>query len=176
MSDHAYIKHKLTKQEKSLIWTENINGRKSICPLCYKYRTGKNPNIIYDDEFVGGHLISEAKGGASSTFNIRPICGQCNSKMGQQYHPSEEWIYIDPLTNADITKYGSDKTVFDEDDPDDEGADDALEVNSAEEEDDDDTEDDSEWTPSDSSEGEDSSDSEVMILSSILTSKFKINN
>ena len=53
-------------------------------------------NIITVFDFQCGHNIPESKGGQLAMTNLRPICGRCNSSMGNMY-TIDQWNAMSPL-------------------------------------------------------------------------------
>jgi hypothetical protein len=62
---------------KRLVWNTNIGEDigKSKCMCC-------ESTDITQLSFNCGHIIAEAKGGATIVSNLKPICQNCNSSMG----------------------------------------------------------------------------------------------
>lgn len=51
------------------------------CPVC---EVLEDNNVISKNNFHCGHIISRNNGGIVDIINLRPICGNCNSKMGSK--------------------------------------------------------------------------------------------
>jgi hypothetical protein len=62
---------------KKLVWNTNIGEDigKSKCMCCQS-------TDITQLSFNCGHVVAEAKGGATIVSNLKPICQNCNSSMG----------------------------------------------------------------------------------------------
>jgi len=77
--DPAYKKKKVPAAVKTQAWYtyvgESIGETKCLC--CRVIR-------ITQSDFIAGHIIPEAKGGAATVENIRPICPGCNLSMGMR--------------------------------------------------------------------------------------------
>jgi hypothetical protein len=70
-------KKKISAAMKKLVWNTNIGEDigKSKCMCC------KSTDIT-QMSFNCGHIVAEAKGGATIVSNLKPICQNCNSSMG----------------------------------------------------------------------------------------------
>lgn len=81
VSTHHTFKKSKGNTEISLrkkVWKQTFGDKKEgICPvyLC--------KNKIYEDNFITGHIISEANGGDRTTENLKPMCNGCSTKMGK---------------------------------------------------------------------------------------------
>ena len=64
---------------RTQVWNRWIGIEKGQvkCPYC-------QINNITPFFFECGHVLAEAKGGEVSVENLRPICRECNGKMGTQ--------------------------------------------------------------------------------------------
>jgi HNH endonuclease len=72
-------KKRIPKALKDLVWNTYIGvdiGR-SACRCC------KN-NAVTMTSFHCGHVVSEASGGETALYNLRPICASCNLSMGKK--------------------------------------------------------------------------------------------
>ena len=72
-------KHTITSTMKKLVWNMHIGEEigKAKCVCC------KN-SYISQMSFHCGHIIAESKGGEMIVSNLRPICQNCNSSMGNK--------------------------------------------------------------------------------------------
>jgi hypothetical protein len=70
-------KKKISAAMKKLVWNTNIGEDigKSKCMCCQS-------TDITQMSFNCGHIVAEAKGGATIVSNLKPICQNCNSSMG----------------------------------------------------------------------------------------------
>ena len=70
-------KTKISAAMKKLVWNTNIGEDigKYKCMCC------KSTDIT-QMSFNCGHIVAEAKGGATIVSNLKPICQNCNSSMG----------------------------------------------------------------------------------------------
>jgi hypothetical protein len=70
-------KKKISAAVKRLVWNTNIGEDigKSKCMCC-------ESTDITQLSFNCGHIVAEAKGGATIVSNLKPICQNCNSSMG----------------------------------------------------------------------------------------------
>ena len=70
-------KKKISAAMKKLVWNTNIGEEigKSKCMCCQS-------TDITQMSFNCGHIVAEAKGGATIVSNLKPICQNCNSSMG----------------------------------------------------------------------------------------------
>jgi hypothetical protein len=70
-------KKKISAAIKKLVWNINIGEDigKSKCMCCQS-------TDITQMSFNCGHIVAEAKGGATIVSNLKPICQNCNSSMG----------------------------------------------------------------------------------------------
>ena len=83
IKEHAAKTVKNTKKKKisaairKLVWNTNIGEDigKSKCMCC-------ESTDITQLSFNCGHIVAEAKGGATIVSNLKPICQNCNSSMG----------------------------------------------------------------------------------------------
>lgn len=74
------IKRKnIPKAVKGACWNENI-GPDNASGQCF---TGCL-NIISQQNFQVGHIIAVSNGGSDELSNLKPICQQCNTSMGDQ--------------------------------------------------------------------------------------------
>jgi hypothetical protein len=131
MSSSNYIKRLLNPKERQQVWNANIKGDCALCPLCVYY--GFPSAVLYRTRFTVGHIVAEVHGGQRSTRNIRPICQSCNSRQSTTSLPNGLYIYRHPKTSIDVTRTNSRLVIFQEDDPDDSDADEAIEYNSCDE-------------------------------------------
>ena len=71
-------KKKIPKVVRAKVW-ENTMGKKGTgkCYVCNEFQ-------ITPFNFNCGHIIPESKGGTLDIDNLRPICSECNSRMGTQ--------------------------------------------------------------------------------------------
>ena len=102
----ALTKH-YTKYERLQIWEHHIAGDEVKCPLCPVYGNTDHPNIISPDWYCLRHIVSRSNGGGSWLSNLRPICGQCNSKSNGKTLSPDDFRYIN-LDNHDVTNEHSD--------------------------------------------------------------------
>lgn len=75
-----YRKKKIPKALREAVWTTRagrVFERKCFTSWC--------PNTITVFDFQTGHNIPESKGGPTTIDNLIPLCGRCNSSMGDQY-------------------------------------------------------------------------------------------
>ena len=74
-----YKKQNISSTMKKLVWNMTIGEEigKSKCVCC-------NSTYITQMSFHCGHVISESKGGETIVSNLRPICQNCNSSMGNK--------------------------------------------------------------------------------------------
>ena len=72
-------KKPISSTMKKLIWNHYIGEEigKYKCLCC-------NNTYIYQISFHCGHVIAESKGGENIVSNLRPICQNCNSSMGNK--------------------------------------------------------------------------------------------
>ena len=78
-------KLKIPKALREQVWRHHNSHRydaKCFVTWC------TNRITVFD--FEVGHNIPESKGGTLDLSNLRPICGRCNSSMGNQY-TIDEW-------------------------------------------------------------------------------------
>ena len=78
---HHNFKHKKSSIQSNLriaVWYKEFKFNETgNCPICnYNIKMGKNG-------FHCGHIISESNGGQTNLENLRPICANCNYKMGK---------------------------------------------------------------------------------------------
>lgn len=70
-------KKRITKAKRKQSWiNEYGNESQGVCPVA------KCSTVIYNTAFEAGHVTSEYNGGSTDVSNLRPICGECNRKMG----------------------------------------------------------------------------------------------
>lgn len=82
------MKDTIPKALREQVWLSNIGKKyeaKCYIPWC--------KNIITVFDFQSGHNIPESKGGATELYNLKPICGRCNSSMNNNY-TIDEWIKL----------------------------------------------------------------------------------
>ena len=83
-----YRKKKIPKALREAVWT-TYSGR----VFEHKCFTSWCPNTITAFDFQTGHNIPESKGGPTTIDNLVPLCGRCNSSMGDHY-TFTEWNAI----------------------------------------------------------------------------------
>jgi 5-methylcytosine-specific restriction endonuclease McrA len=67
---------KLSQNERKMVWKKDFYDKeKGICKVCNKVEININT-------FQCGHIVSHKNGGETSFENLKPICVQCNNKMG----------------------------------------------------------------------------------------------
>ena len=73
-------KERIPSALKNLVWKTYASSDqiKANCFCCIL-------NEISIDNFHCGHVKNEKNGGNTTLENLRPICGHCNSSMGQQH-------------------------------------------------------------------------------------------
>ena len=71
-------KQSISSTMKKLVWNMTIGEEigKSKCVCC-------KSTYITQMSFHCGHIIAESRGGETIVSNLRPICQNCNSSMGQ---------------------------------------------------------------------------------------------
>jgi 5-methylcytosine-specific restriction endonuclease McrA len=68
----------ITTGMKEAIWIRYIgDSMKGKCYCCCD-------SEIKCNSFEAGHIISEKDGGLVEVLNLRPVCKQCNTRMGTQ--------------------------------------------------------------------------------------------
>jgi hypothetical protein len=74
-----YKKQNISSTVKRLVWNTTFGEEigKSKCVCC-------KSTYITQLSFHCGHVISESKGGETIVSNLRPICQNCNSSMGNK--------------------------------------------------------------------------------------------
>ena len=72
-------KHTISATIKKLVWNMHIGEEigKAKCVCC-------KSSYISQMSFHCGHIIAESKGGEMIVSNLRPICQNCNSSMGNK--------------------------------------------------------------------------------------------
>ena len=72
-------KQTITSTIKKLVWNMHIGEEigKAKCVCC-------KSSYISQMSFHCGHIIAESKGGEMIVSNLRPICQNCNSSMGNK--------------------------------------------------------------------------------------------
>lgn len=67
---------------RDFVW-EDWNGKEpsALCMCCEKVTIERDSKYGWSC----GHIISVANGGDHDVKNLLPICGSCNSKMGNEY-------------------------------------------------------------------------------------------
>lgn len=91
--DHKFknIKKNITPKLRLSVWKNSYGDNEtSLCPFAKygcenKISRGKNG-------FNCGHVISEFNGGETTVQNLKPICFNCNNKMGTRNWPEYEKI------------------------------------------------------------------------------------
>lgn len=72
---NKYKKVKISKPLRIEVWDKWMGKvYEGPCPVC--------KSSINFHTFEVGHIVSEKKGGETSVYNCRPICGSCNKSMG----------------------------------------------------------------------------------------------
>lgn len=75
--DLKNIRPIISNDFRETIWRENIGCGNSLCLCCNKEPiTRKNHHL--------GHIIPVSKNGKTNKYNLIPICGNCNYKMGSK--------------------------------------------------------------------------------------------
>jgi len=72
-------KRNITPALRKKVWDKEFKTQEGKCPihLCN--------SILYRDQdsaFHCGHIIPKCRGGEDSVDNLRPICANCNARMG----------------------------------------------------------------------------------------------
>lgn len=81
-------KAKIPKALREAVWRTVCGDAFSAkCPVTWC----KNTITVFD--FEVGHNIPESKGGTLDIHNLRPICGRCNTSMGNRY-TIDEWCLM----------------------------------------------------------------------------------
>ncbi len=80
-----YKKQSIPSAVRQQVWINRI-GRKfeSKCQVTWCR------NVISVFQFECGHNVPESKGGSTTLDNLVPICGNCNSSMGDRF-TIDEW-------------------------------------------------------------------------------------
>lgn len=104
--DYRNSREKISQEMKIQIWNKEYKKKKAKCPIY-------NCDSILEKEkikgFEAGHIISHANGGLSVIDNLKPICSDCNNKMGiMNWDDYENQIKHDCAWNEnfDNNKYG----------------------------------------------------------------------
>lgn len=73
-----YIKKRpsISKDFRKKIWKEKIGNKESICICCKEIITERNCHL--------GHIIPFSLGGLTNSYNLHPICGNCNTSMANE--------------------------------------------------------------------------------------------
>jgi len=73
-----YIKKRpsISKDLRKKIWKEKIGNKESICICCKEMITERNFHL--------GHIIPFSLGGLTNSYNLHPICGNCNTSMSDK--------------------------------------------------------------------------------------------
>ena len=78
-------KSRITRALKLATWNKEFpNKINGYCPIPYCM------NVITQNNFHCGHIISEYNGGPTKLMNLRPICAACNLAMGSKNW--DEWV------------------------------------------------------------------------------------
>jgi hypothetical protein len=102
--DHNFKHSKKTISPKLriLVWEKEFNNDdQAICPF---YNCN---NIIRNglNGFHCGHIISEANGGETTLNNLKPICSNCNCRMGKiNWKDYEKKCKLENKINKSLTK------------------------------------------------------------------------
>ena len=72
-------KARITKTLRKKVWYETFSSGKAEAPCFCCEKT-----IINCWDFQAGHVQSEYDGGPTIAENLRPICAECNQRMGTQ--------------------------------------------------------------------------------------------
>ena len=84
-------KERIPKALREQVWL-HFAGASFDAKCCVTWCT----NRITVFNFEVGHNIPESKGGQLAMTNLRPICGRCNSSMGNMY-TIDQWNAMSPL-------------------------------------------------------------------------------
>lgn len=80
-----YEKKKIPQHLRVEVWLKTNGETFSVkCPV--KWCTSKITVFAHEC----GHVVPESKGGKTTVDNLRPICGECNRGMGNNY-TIDEW-------------------------------------------------------------------------------------
>jgi hypothetical protein len=75
-----YKKVKINLPLKKAVWYKYVG-----CDIGSTYCFCCELNKLTQLDFVCGHVIPESKGGLTNVDNLLPICGSCNSSMGNKH-------------------------------------------------------------------------------------------
>jgi 5-methylcytosine-specific restriction endonuclease McrA len=74
------MKQRIPKALREQVWLKtNKQKFKVKCPISWCI------NEINVFDFHVGHIIPESKGGATTIYNLIPICAKCNLSMSNKY-------------------------------------------------------------------------------------------
>ncbi len=71
-------KRKIPESTRHQVWNNHFNSNEGECYSCKK-------SLKQDETWHCGHICSENRGGSLNPFNMRPVCSNCNKKMGTQH-------------------------------------------------------------------------------------------
>ena len=75
-SDYIKKRPHISKNLRIKIWKEKIGNKESICICCKEMITERNFHL--------GHIIPFSLGGLTNSYNLHPICGNCNTSMSDK--------------------------------------------------------------------------------------------
>lgn len=93
-------RHKFTRNERIAIWKKYVSADLYILANCLC--CGTEPITFNNHEI--GHIEAFSKGGSDDFDNVRPICGNCNKKMGNKNmieYQRTKFPYATPIDNTD---------------------------------------------------------------------------
>jgi len=101
-------KSRITRALRLAVWNHEFpDTEKTYCPIQFCM------NLITQNNFHCGHIISEYNGGEAKITNLRPICRECNLSMGKNNW--EDWVnkqkklYLNiPSSSEEGLSYSSD--------------------------------------------------------------------
>lgn len=93
-------RHKFTRNERIALWQQYVSPDLYILANCLC--CGTEPITFNNHEI--GHIEAFSKGGSDSFDNLRPICANCNRKMGNKNMIEYQRMYFPyapPIYNSD---------------------------------------------------------------------------
>ena len=105
--DLKKTKSRITRGLRLAVWNKEFSyEEKGYCPIPFCM------NLLTQNSFHCGHVISEYNGGPTRLSNLRPLCRECNLSMGSRNW--DDWIdlqkklYLVPSLSDDSVSYSSD--------------------------------------------------------------------
>lgn len=111
MSEY-YQKVVITKKFKNTVWDYYIKEDEAKCPTCKINYPNTTASIIAKVKYSCNHVLPESLGGLTVIENLRPICCNCNSKMGTKIFDINIYKYYnlqDIDINVEHPKYSIDE-------------------------------------------------------------------